>query len=179
MPLCKGLNYYAHYDPLTKLVNRRYFFDLFDQALIEHEQSNHPFNLCICDLDHFKGINDSLGHQAGDLVLTKFAEILTENLGEQDIVGRFGGDEFIVCFHHKTQEECEFLLERVRSTLEKSRFDLDDNANFSVTATFGLAHLRSEQISQSDTNALFEAADKALYQAKQKGRNQISTLNTL
>lgn len=170
------INYYAHYDPLTKLINRRYFFDLFNQALIKHEQDNQAFNLCICDLDHFKGINDSLGHQAGDMVLTRFAEILTDTLNETDIIGRFGGDEFIICFNNKNQQECEFLLEKVRTTLEKSRFNLGNDSHFSITATFGIAHLEASQICKSDTHLLFEVADKALYQAKQNGRNQVCTL---
>jgi diguanylate cyclase (GGDEF)-like protein len=173
------INYYAHYDPLTKLINRRYFFELFDQALTQHDQVKKSLHLCICDLDHFKGINDSLGHQAGDMALTSFANILSESLGEENIIGRFGGDEFIVCFTHKTQGECEFLLEKVRLILERTTFTLENDAKFSLTATFGVAHLEGKQIAQSDTNRLFEAADKALYQAKQAGRNQICILNAI
>ena len=173
------INYFAHYDPLTKLINRRYFFDLFDQSLLQHKQDKEAFNLCICDLDHFKGINDSLGHQAGDKALTGFAQILTETLGEKDIIGRFGGDEFVICFNNKNQQECEFLLEQVRTKLAQSRFTLNDKAHFSVTATFGVAHIDGDKISQSDCKQLFEAADKALYMAKQDGRNQICVLDAL
>lgn len=173
------INYFAHYDPLTKLINRRYFFDLFDQALLQHKQDKIAFNLCMCDLDHFKGINDSLGHQAGDKALTGFAQILTETLGEKDIIGRFGGDEFVICFNNKSQQECEFLLEQVKTKLSQSRFTLSEQVNFSITATFGVAHIEADKISQSDCKQLFEAADKALYQAKQNGRNQICVLNAI
>lgn len=173
------INYYAHYDPLTNLINRRYFFELFDQALIQHGQVEKALHLCICDLDHFKGVNDSLGHQAGDMALTSFANILSENIGEENIIGRFGGDEFIICFNHKTQSQCEFLLEKVRLILERTTFTLESDAQFSLTATFGVAHLKGKQIAQSDINRLFEAADKALYQAKQAGRNQICVLNAV
>lgn len=173
------INYYAHYDPLTRLINRRYFFELFDQALIQHGQAGKALHLCICDLDHFKGVNDSLGHQAGDIALTSFANMLSENLGENNIIGRFGGDEFIICFTHKSQNECEFLLEKIRLILEKTTFTLENGAQFSLTATFGVAHLKSELIEQFDINRLFEAADKALYQAKQAGRNQICVLDAV
>ena len=173
------INYYAHYDPLTRLINRRYFFELFDQALVQHDQAEKALHLCICDLDHFKGINDTLGHRAGDMALTRFACILSENLGDENIIGRFGGDEFIICFTHKTQSECEFLLVKVRFILEQTTFSLESDAQFSLTATFGMAHLKGSQIAQSDINHLFEAADKTLYQAKQAGRNQICILNTI
>lgn len=173
------INYFAHYDPLTKLVNRRYFFDLFDQALNQHQKDKHALFLCICDLDHFKGVNDTLGHQAGDKALTSFAKILSDNLGKENIIGRFGGDEFIVCFTNKAQRECLFLLEKVRLALERTTFSLDNKADFNLTATFGVAHLKEEQLIESDTSRLFETADKALYQAKQAGRNQICLLDAV
>lgn len=171
------INYFAHYDPLTKLVNRRYFFDLFDQALTQHRQDKEALNLCICDLDHFKTINDTWGHQAGDMALTQFASILTENLAKEDIIGRFGGDEFSICFNNKSQEECEFLLEKVRHCLEQTIFPLDDGSSFQLSATFGLAYIGGEKLMAMSTNHLFETADKALYLAKQNGRNQICTKN--
>lgn len=171
------IHYFAHYDPLTKLINRRYFFELFDQALDEQNNTKTPLQLCICDLDQFKGVNDTLGHQAGDKALIKFAEILSEVMTNQGIVGRFGGDEFVICFIDKSQQECENLLETIRARLEKTVFTLDNASSFSITGTFGVAHLEGGQKTKLSMNHLFETADKALYIAKQNGRNQVCLLN--
>ena len=158
------ISYFANYDPLTDLFNRRHFFDQFNQAIKKAEDSNTPLSLCVCDLDHFKEVNDTLGHRAGDNILTTFAEILRSNIRENDFVGRFGGDKFVICFPDATSEQAAEMVERIRT-----RFAEYNALKLSVTSTFGIAELNHET---NTDDLLLEKADKALYKAKENGRNQ-------
>ncbi|EAR60477.1 GGDEF domain-containing protein [Neptuniibacter caesariensis] len=159
------ISYFANYDPLTDLFNRRHFFDQFNLAIREAEESNTPLSLCVCDLDHFKEVNDTLGHQAGDNILTTFAEILRKNIRENDFVGRFGGDEFVICFPDATSDQAAEIVERIRT-----RFAEYNALKLSVTSTFGIAELSH---AANTDDLLLEKADKALYKAKENGRNQV------
>lgn len=167
------LAYFATHDPLTKLSNRRYFFERLDEAINSAGRHKHPLSICICDLDHFKQINDTLGHQAGDKVLASFAEILNEVKRPEDIAGRFGGDEFVLCFPNTHAKDSLAMIERIRETMADKKFNTGKSTPFSVTATFGVAELDLNNLCQE---SLFEVADKALYQAKEKGRNQVICL---
>ena len=164
------LAYYATHDPLTKLINRRYFFERLEEAINAAKRHQHPLSICVCDLDHFKQINDTLGHQAGDKVLASFGEILSEVKREEDIAGRFGGDEFVLCFPNTHGKDIVSMVERIRATMAEKEFKLADNKRFSVTATFGIAEM---DLNSRCQESLFEAADNALYQAKEKGRNAV------
>ncbi len=164
------ITYYATHDPLTKLINRRYFFVRMDEAVKAAERHKNHLSLCVCDLDHFKAINDLMGHQAGDKVLTCFGEILSSEKRAGDIAGRFGGDEFVICFPNTLAKDTVNLLERVRQSIESRSFKNNAGKTFSVTATFGVADIDPEN---PCPEALLEAADKALYEAKEKGRNQV------
>lgn len=164
------ITYFATHDPLTKLINRRYFFVRLDEAIKAAERHQNHLSLCVCDLDHFKTINDSMGHQAGDLVLTGFGEILNSEKRAEDIAGRFGGDEFVICFPNTQAKDTVNLLERVRRSTEKKKFESGEGKSFSVTATFGVADIDPDN---PCAEVLLEAADKALYKAKEKGRNRV------
>lgn len=164
------ITYYATHDPLTKLINRRYFFVRMDEAIKTAERHKNHLSLCVCDLDHFKAINDLMGHQAGDKVLTCFGEILSSEKRAEDIAGRFGGDEFVICFPNTLAKNTVNLLERVRQSIEEKNFKNNAGKTFCVTATFGVADIDPEN---PCAEALLDAADKALYKAKEKGRNQV------
>jgi len=159
----------ASSDSLTGLENRRSLMENLG-ALIRHSQ-RHRFSvaLVICDLDHFKAVNDQYGHQAGDEVLVRFAAILTEVLREEDIVARYGGDEFCAVLSHATADDASQAMERVRGRLEAETFRGKDGGSFSVTATFGIAELGRE----TTPDAGIFAADEALFRAKAKGRNRV------
>ncbi|WP_415898309.1 GGDEF domain-containing protein [Neptuniibacter sp. QD48_11] len=157
------ISYFANYDPLTDLFNRRHFFEELNQALSQAQEQDAPLSLCVCDLDHFKQVNDTLGHIAGDKILTTFADTLRANIRKDDFVGRFGGDEFVICFPNTTSDEAAEITERIRK-----RFEEADTLKSSVTSTFGIAQL-TQQTSTDDM--LLEKADQELYKAKENGRN--------
>ena len=124
----------------------------------------------MADLDHFKNANDMYGHDAGDTVLKKFAEILKANSRRSDICGRLGGEEFLMVITHATKADASMVVERVRKQFEETEFSfLGRRAK--VTASFGIAGLDGSQ--RLDFSALLAEADKALYVAKRLGRNRI------
>jgi len=164
------ITFYATHDSLTKMHNKRYFFERLNEAIKAATRYKTSLSLCICDLDYFKQINDTLGHKVGDDVLIYFSKLIKQEKRDDDIVGRFGGDEFLLCFPNTEAAEMVSFLERIRTKLEQKIFDVNTDKSFSVTATFGVAALDFEQASKE---ALFESADQALYQAKEQGRNQV------
>ncbi len=125
----------------------------------------------MCDIDEFKRVNDRHGHQAGDEVLKKIGALFRETLREDVLSGRFGGDEFCVCFTHAPAVEAQIAIERVREEFAREVFGRERRGQpaFNVSATFGLADLAGNAATREE---LFEAADRALYAAKERGRNQ-------
>lgn len=108
------ITYYASYDPLTDLYNRRHFFEQLQLQIEQSIKQQRPLSLCVCDLDHFKQVNDSRGHQMGDQVLSRFADVLKQQVRSSDFIGRFGGDEFVICFPDTEAAEAAAVAERVR-----------------------------------------------------------------
>ena len=167
------LEYAASYDALTGLLNRRYFEAQLEAALHAARRHKHPLALCMGDLDTFKNVNDTYGHAAGDAVLTKIGELIRESCRADDFAGRFGGDEFCFCFPHATAHESLQATERLRHRLNAFEFSTEDGRVFHVGATFGLADFDANGMNKE---ALFSAADQALYQAKAAGRNRSACL---
>ncbi len=159
----------AMYDPLTGLLNRRFFEEQIDVALNSAKRYRHALCLCMGDIDKFKEINDRYGHTMGDEVLMKLGELIGEHVRKEDIAGRFGGDEFVICFSHTSSIEAVACIERVRRTLASHIFCQDTGHPFIVTTSFGFADLTTHDM---DKTALIQAADKSLYQAKEQGRNR-------
>jgi diguanylate cyclase (GGDEF)-like protein len=164
------LTYFATFDSLTKLFNRRYFFERLEQAIKTATRHKQQLSVCVCDLDHFKQINDTFGHQAGDLALTEFSQILLDQIRADDVAGRFGGDEFILFLPNTDANSAIILLERVRVAVAAKVFDAGEGKYFSVTASFGVVELSDEQ---NNSTLLLELADKALFAAKEHGRDQV------
>src|SRR6202521_934297 len=165
----------ARTDPLTGLPNRRAIEDWATRQLSGAARYGFSFLVVLADLDHFKSVNDTHGHDAGDRVLKKFAEILKANSRRSDICGRIGGEEFLFILTHTTQENARIVIERIRAELEATKFDFD-GGSLTVTASFGLAAFEGTQT--ADFNRLVTQADVALYAAKRTGRNRIEIAAT-
>lgn len=160
----------ANYDFLTGLPNRLMFRDKLEQAIIYSKRASESFALLFIDLDKFKKINDTLGHDLGDRLLKQTAKRINASVRETDIVARMGGDEFIVVLTYvRDVEEIKIVVENLMSKLSKP-FKLN-HKTASVSASIGIALCPQDDV-QSD--GLLKKADKAMYLAKKRGRNQFS-----
>jgi diguanylate cyclase (GGDEF)-like protein len=161
----QDLLYLANHDPLTSLYNRRYFCELLNEAL-EHSRRGTSSYLLYIDLDNFKVVNDSAGHQAGDRCLKEIARLLRKSLREKDKIGRFGGDEFTVLLQNITEEEAFQIAKRLVQTLDNFRF-VDHGRTYSTSASIGMASLDTNLTAED----IFARADATCYLVKSKGRN--------
>ncbi len=159
-------------DPLTEIANRRYFYIQAEQIFNRAPGSN-TLAVIMLDIDHFKQINDRLGHAAGDAILRQLAERLHQNLRPTDILARYGGEEFVILLPRTRQPEAEQIAKRLWQAMNELPFSFGDNS-VTVTISIGVAEL-SEEMENLDT--LMRYADKALYLAKQAGRNQWAVWN--
>lgn len=157
-------------DALTSLPNRRAIEDWATRQLSGAARYGFSFWVALADLDHFKTVNDTYGHDAGDTVLKTFSEILKSNSRQSDICGRIGGEEFLLVLTHATEENAKRVIDRVREELEVMQFNFDGNS-LRVTASFGLAGFVGTRA--PDFNRLVARADAALYAAKHHGRNRL------
>jgi two-component system cell cycle response regulator len=160
----------AHTDVLTGLPNRRALEVWAGRQLRGAARHGFPFWVVAVDLDSFKDINDGYGHDAGDAVLQKFAEILRNNTRASDICGRMGGDEFMLVITHVEDEYIQSTVNRLREELAEAQFPFGDG-RVSTTASFGLAGFHGAHAPAF--SALMQQADKALYTAKRAGGNQV------
>lgn len=161
----KQINEISQIDPLTGIYNRRKIGA--NLSKIQHEQQSYA--LVLLDLDHFKSINDRYGHDIGDQVLKKVAKILSANLRGEDVVGRFGGEEFILVLKDKSLKQAIDIAERCRVEIEKEPIYLNKSTSIHVSASFGVS-LSQPTLTKE---AIIRQADQALYQAKDGGRNQV------
>ena len=157
----------ASFDSLTKLYNRRVFELFFQQETAAARRYKRPLSLVIMDLDHFKAVNDTYGHQAGDRVLEEVARMLRDQTRNCDLPARWGGEEMAVLLPETDQRGAETMAESLRRKIEAHPFP--DVGN--ITASFGVATMSGVDAE------LFSLADKALYQAKESGRNKVVLAN--
>jgi two-component system, cell cycle response regulator len=162
-------------DSLTGLPNRRAIEEWAARQLSGAARYGFPFWVVMADLDHFKRVNDSYGHEAGDSVLKAFSEILKRNSRRSDICGRIGGEEFLLALTHATESNAKAVIDRVRSELEATTFDFD-GIDLNVTASFGVAGFIGTKA--PDFSRLVAQADAALYSAKRSGRNRVELAET-
>jgi len=167
--LMKLLEQRAQIDGLTGLWNRNYFNDRLGREQAEASRKHSPLALVMCDLDHFKRLNDTYGHPAGDAVIQAFAGILNRELRAYDVPCRYGGEEFALILPRTTAEEAVAVCDRIRRALELTSFKKYPEMH--ATASFGVAAHVEE--GACDPAKLIEAADKTLYHAKQNGRNRV------
>lgn len=166
----KKLDHYATTDDLTGLLNRRSFFSRADQEAARAQRYQRPASLAMLDVDLFKEVNDSLGHQAGDKVLAQVAHVIRDQLREHDIVGRVGGEEFAIFMPETDQEQCQELGERIRVAVADTVVEINAQ-RVSVTLSMGLSVLKDEE---SSISRAMSRADRALYECKDKGRNCVT-----
>ena len=165
----KRLEHLAASDPLTGLANRRGFWLLALQSCATARRLQQPQALLMLDLDHFKTLNDTHGHQAGDIVLQGFADFLRSTLRESDVLCRFGGEEFLLLLRDSDLAQAACIAEKLRAELALQHFFYEDKA-LQLTASIGVTEL----IEPNDLQAALSRADKALYQAKNNGRNCVA-----
>ena len=155
-------------DDLTGLYNRRYFMEKLAQQKALSERDDSDFVLCFCDLDHFKHINDTFGHQCGDVVLQKFSEILSASIREIDYAARFGGEEFVCLLVNTDIENAIKVTERIRYSLENYNFN-DIAPSLHATVSIGMSNFKQFNTLQET----LMSADNRMYRAKKMGRNKV------
>jgi len=160
-------------DPLTNIFNRRFFFDQLQICLAETERTHVPFSIAILDIDFFKRINDQYGHPAGDQVLIDFTRIIASQIRTYDLLGRYGGEEFIILFRGIGEQTA---LERVRHILDTVRSAIIYHNSATITFTFSAGVVGSDNLSNMHCSleTLIDLADQRLYFAKNQGRNRVN-----
>jgi diguanylate cyclase (GGDEF)-like protein/PAS domain S-box-containing protein len=159
-------------DPLTNAYNRRYLFERLGVILTEYQRHEKPSAVAIIDLDFFKRVNDQHGHQAGDLVLREFARVIARNLRPYDLLGRYGGEEFVVVFANATKDQAARRVERMLESQRHRTFAFG-GAEIAITFSGGVADCRELGAGALTSDRIIELADGRLYRAKQAGRDRI------
>ena len=160
----------AHLDYLTGLHNRRFFMQVAETELARAIRYSAPLSLLMMDVDHFKLINDTYGHKAGDRVLKKISETCQKTLREIDIIGRVGGEEFAVLLPETDIDEAMDVAERLREEIAKAKVEIDQVLPLNFTISIGVTTLTPQN---ENIEGLLNVADKALYVAKDSGRNRV------
>ncbi|MDG5498725.1 GGDEF domain-containing protein [Marinobacter sp. BGYM27] len=163
------INELVNIDELTGVCNRRKLFAVLTEEANRFSRTHGPFSVCILDIDFFKQVNDTFGHQAGDQILKEVAQTVHKGLRQIDCFGRYGGEEFLMILPQTMLEGAEIKAERVRADIAALRFN-GIEPEFSVTISIGVAQCREGE----DTEDTIARADQALYSAKQNGRNRVA-----
>ncbi|MBB5605901.1 MULTISPECIES: diguanylate cyclase [unclassified Janthinobacterium] len=170
------LKYIGLTDSLTGVYNRRYIDRRLLEEIARARRQNYFISCMYIDIDHFKLVNDTHGHQGGDEVLREVATRIRHELRRSDALGRFGGEEFVVLLIDADLDSASFVAERIRASIADTMFDLPGNTQTWVSVSIGVASLDGESILQpmeTVSQQLVANADLALYQAKANGRNQV------
>ncbi len=157
-------------DNLTGLLTNRAFQAELEQAVLEASRYGQPLSLILADVDHFKLVNDTHGHQAGDQILQGVAHVLDQNARPVDIIARYGGEEFAILLLQTPHREAVQMAEQIRREIGQQVFDLGGQRTLSITSSFGVATFPEDATSGQQ---LFRQADQRLYKAKAGGRNQV------
>jgi diguanylate cyclase (GGDEF)-like protein/PAS domain S-box-containing protein len=171
--LIQTLNHLSTTDSLTGLLNRRALNDMLQHKIEQANRYNSDLSLIICDVDLFKHINDTCGHTAGDRALMAVSETLKLTLRKADILGRYGGDEFMIILPETSLAGAQSLAEKVRAAVEGLELELPGNKRTGLTLSIGVA---SCCMPEDNLDTLVSLADAALYTSKESGRNKISTM---
>jgi len=164
----KQLEMLSTYDFLTNLYNKRTIIKFLEKEIEFSKKNKVTFSILMLDIDHFKKINDTYGHLMGDKVLKKLANILKQNVREKDLVGRYGGEEFLIVLPNTSKSRAKDIAERIRKSVEKTLFP----ENIRITISIGV----TEYLFKDNISTLIERADQALYKAKKEGRNRVVIL---
>ncbi len=164
------LRYLSTHDTLTGLCNRKLLEQRLEKDVQRAERYKHPLSIFLIDIDHFKHVNDTHGHQAGDIVLQGFANLANKVIRQTDYAARYGGEEFIIALPETPLFQAERLAERLRLEVAEHLFKISDNKKINITISIGLADYPN---SASSLHELIKVSDAAMYKAKQSGRNQV------
>lgn len=160
----------ARKDQLSGLGNRKSFDEAIKYAISNYKSNDTPFGLVLADVDHFKRINDTHGHQSGDKVVSRIGQTLKQLCREHDHIARYGGDEFAIIFMKVEAENAEAAAARIRTAIEQTNFSVGGNGGrISVTFSMGMAF----PTKSDTTETIIARADRALYESKRRGRNQL------
>ena len=160
----------ADHDPLTNLYNRRYFHNVADDIFNISKRNKNILSVLILDIDFFKKVNDTYGHNVGDIVIKTLSEIMQESTRKSDIVARFGGEEFVILLPNTDKNGAVNIARKITKTIEDTPIQVKGQKPFHVTISAGVASVISEDTSIDDT---INRADMALYEAKNSGRNRV------
>lgn len=166
----------AKTDGLTGLYNHRVFQERIKEEILRASRYKRTLFLLMADIDHFKKINDTYGHQVGDMVLKTVADIIKKNVRQLDFPARYGGEEFALILPETDCDNAYKVGERIRKAIENHEFRLEDGKTFRVTISIGIACF---PIDSKDREELVKKADQALYYAKQEGRNRVCLYNSI
>lgn len=169
--LIKKLNHLSTTDSLTGLLNRRALNDILDHEIDRARRYSSDLSLILCDIDRFKLINDSYGHRAGDLALQAISEALKSTLRKADVIGRYGGDEFMMILPETSLNGAKSLAEKIRAAVENTELELPGGKLNRLSMSIGVASCCAA-VENIDT--IVARADAALYTSKQAGRNRVS-----
>jgi diguanylate cyclase (GGDEF)-like protein len=159
----------SYQDELTSLFNRRAIQDAFKEEFFRAKRGEYPLSVAMLDLDHFKSVNDNYGHPFGDRVLKTIAEKMLEITRKKDLVGRYGGEEFLIVFPECELDQSHKILERLRTNMAQQILTTDSGQEVKVTVSIGIASLQQNDKIED----LIARADQAMYQAKSEGRNRV------
>jgi two-component system, cell cycle response regulator len=160
----------ARTDGMTGLYNYRYFFELASREFNASLRYQRPLSIIIFDADHFKQINDTLGHLAGDKLLVTMAQTVGAQMRNVDVLARYGGDEFIILLPTTGVQQAFHIAERLRSSIMSTLVEMD-NKMFAITLSIGVTEMYFDPV-DNGVEEIVQRADKALYAAKQAGRNR-------
>jgi diguanylate cyclase (GGDEF)-like protein len=171
----KRLEVSAITDPLTGVKNRRFFMPVLEKEITRVRRLGRSLSVLMLDIDHFKNVNDTYGHQTGDLVICDLSFICVKVAREIDVVARYGGEEFVILLTECNQDEAVKVAERIRSLVESQSLSSIGGQVFSYTVSLGVAELLDSDAKSVD---LISRVDHALYTAKQHGRNRVMPATT-
>lgn len=170
LQLREKLKYESIRDPLTKLFNRRFLDESIEIEIRKSQRSHHPISIILLDADHFKGFNDTYGHDAGDTVLIEIAKVIKSSLRQEDLPCRYGGEEFAIALVGMEIKKAVEKAEEIRKSIEALEIKFGEQNLPKVTVSCGVATIPYHA---KDQFSCVKEADKALYRAKEQGRNRV------
>lgn len=171
--LIEKLEELASTDTLTKLYNRRFFYESAIKTIEYAKRNKHLLSLIMLDIDHFKQVNDTYGHSAGDEVLKELAQIMKNIQRKSDTIVRLGGEEFAILLPDTSKEQAFEVAQKLRQTIEKNQVLLSDGNIVHFTVSLGVSSVQTEK--EINIEAALSRADKALYRVKEGGRNNVQS----
>jgi len=167
------LNESSRTDFLTKILNRRSFDEALKRAWRVYQNKQQPISLIMCDIDHFKHVNDTFGHIVGDKVLVRVANNIKQQIRSEDLLFRYGGEEFVIMLYDTTISEAEVIAEKIRNKVMNDPIEMEGNLE-SITLSLGV----SSKVPVKGFNSLdlLNESDLMLYKSKQNGRNKVTSV---